>query len=284
MTILVTGARGNIGARLVAGLAAAGHPVLGSARDPRGLALPPGASARELDITAPGDALRGVEAAFLYPAREGVGAFVEAAVAAGVRYVVLLSSPAAFEASEHSGPIGRVHRAAERAVRESGIPATVLYPTWLATNVLRDWAGAIRTSGRVRLAHPDAEFAPVHPGDIAAVAADLLTRETHRALFQIASGPASLRQRDIAHTVGEVLGTPVEVAALSPQEALAARPPHLPEDVFRALTAAEAAAVGVPSLVTNTVARVTGRPARDFRTWARENRDRLLNPEPGPGT
>ncbi|KJE19879.1 hypothetical protein FF36_05822 [Frankia torreyi] len=50
-----------------------------------------------------------------------------------MRYLVLLSSPASSEVGEFDQPIGLVHRAVERAVAESGIAHTVLYPSWLAT-------------------------------------------------------------------------------------------------------------------------------------------------------
>src|SRR5207302_7285447 len=51
MTILVTGARGNIGSRVIARLAEAGHAVRGSARHATGLTLPAGVEAVELDVT-----------------------------------------------------------------------------------------------------------------------------------------------------------------------------------------------------------------------------------------
>lgn len=104
MTILVTGARGSIGSRVITRLDAAGHPVRGSARDLTTLRLPSGVEAVELDLTDPGvagaDALRGVEAVFLYPVIGSVDAFLERAAKAGVRYLVLLSSPASYEVAE----------------------------------------------------------------------------------------------------------------------------------------------------------------------------------------
>ncbi len=55
MTILVAGARGNIGSRVVAKLTEAGHDVRGTTRE-------------QLDITRPNvDALRNVDTMFLYP-------------------------------------------------------------------------------------------------------------------------------------------------------------------------------------------------------------------------
>ncbi|MER7131809.1 NmrA family transcriptional regulator, partial [Streptosporangium saharense] len=57
MTILVTGARGDIGGRLVSLLAEklteGGHRVRGSARDTAALRLPEGAETAELDLVDP---------------------------------------------------------------------------------------------------------------------------------------------------------------------------------------------------------------------------------------
>ncbi|MBL7496564.1 NAD(P)H-binding protein [Frankia sp. CNm7] len=276
MTILVTGARGNIGSRLVAALAEAGHPVRGSARDATTLRLPAGAEPAELDLTDPGpaaaDALRGVDAVFLYPVIGSVDAFLEAAVAAGVRYLVLLSSPSAYEAGEFDRPIGLVHRAVERAVAGSGLKHTVLYPSWLATNAGRDWADQIRASRRVAMAFGDASVTPVHPDDIARVAADLLTRDTHRARMQILTGPRPLRLRDAVATIGDVLGVELPVDDLTRDEALERDQGRMPRPILETLLDVAAASVGQTAPVTNAVERVTGRPAQPFRSWVEAHR------------
>jgi uncharacterized protein YbjT (DUF2867 family) len=259
MTILVTGARGNIGSRVVAKLTSAGHDVRGTTR-------------QELDFTAPNPPpLRDVDTMFLYPTRGKVDDFL--AAAADVRHVVLLSSPAAYEPGEHDRPIGLAHRAMEEALTRSGLSHTVLYPSWLATNTIRDWAAPIRTEGRLGIAHPDAQVSPIHIDDIAEVAADLLTRDRHRGRTVVLTGPESLRLRDIATVLAEVLDRPIPVDALTHEQALATRPPQLPEATFEVLLEVMAAAVDVPAVLNNNVERITGHPARTFREWAQANRD-----------
>jgi uncharacterized protein YbjT (DUF2867 family) len=263
MTILVTGAHGNIGRRVVATLTAAGHDVRGSARN--------GTADVRLDITNPLDAaeaLRDVDTMFLYPTRGNVDDFL--AAARNVRHVVLLSSPAAYEAGEYDRPIGIVHRAMEDAVARAGLSHTVLYPSWLATNAIRDWAPRIREQGRLGIAHPDAHVSPIHPDDIAEVAADLLTRDRHRGRMVVLTGPESLRLRDIVAVLADVLGRPVPVDALTRKEALAQG--GLPPSVLEVLLEVMAAAVDAPALVNNNVERITGHPARPFREWALANR------------
>jgi uncharacterized protein YbjT (DUF2867 family) len=256
MTILVTGARGNIGSRVVAKLTEAGHDVRGSTR-------------QELDITNPTNtALRDVDTLFLYPVRGAVDDFLAAACDAQVRHVVLLSSPASFAPGEHDRPIGLAHRAMEQALERSGLSHTVLYPSWLATNVTRDWTDEIRDRGRLGIAYPDAQVSPIHPDDIAEVAADLLTSERHRGRFVVLTGPESLRLRDIAGIVAEALGRPVPVDTLTRDQAMTRRAPWMPEPVLEVLLDVMAESVDVPATVNNEVARITGHPARTFREWA----------------
>jgi uncharacterized protein YbjT (DUF2867 family) len=206
---------------------------------------------------------------FLYPVRGGsVAPFLGAARKADVQHVVLLSSPAAYEVQEHDRLIGLVHRAVEQAVQDSGLSHTVLYPSWLATNARRDWSEQIRTSGRVGIAHPDAQVNPIHIDDVAEVAADVLTSAEHRSRMLVLTGPESVPQRCLVDVLAEVRGAPIAVDELTREQALDARPEWMPEPVLEALLDVAAAAVGVPATVTNTVERVTGHPSRTFREWA----------------
>jgi uncharacterized protein YbjT (DUF2867 family) len=275
MTVLVTGARGNIGRRVIDKLAEAGHTVRGSARNAATLSLPAGVEPAELDLTNPDNAdkaLRDVDTLFLYPTRGDVGDFLKAARKADVRHIVLLSSPASYEAHEHNRPIGLIHRAVEQSLESSGLSHTVLYPSWLATNAHRDWAEQLHAHGRIGIAHPDAQVNPIHLDDIAEVAADLLTRDAHRARMQVLTGPESLRLRDIVRILGDALGRPIPVDELTRAQALEQRPPWMPEPVLETLLDVAAAAVGVPAPVNNTVERITGHPARTFRDWAHTHR------------
>lgn len=290
MTVLVTGARGNIGRRVVTLLHATGQQVRASARDRGTLTVPDGVETVGLDLTAPAGAdgaadgldgfkstLKGVDAVFLYATRGSAAPFLHAAKEAGVRHVVLLSSPASYEAAEFRGPIGRIHRAAEQAVDESGLDHTILYPSWLATNARRDWGTAIRAGEPVELPYPAAQCAPIHPGDVAEAAVDLLLRDTHRSRMQILTGPESMSLDKAVATVGAVLGRTIPVRAISREDALAGREPWLSAPVLESLLDSAAAAVGRPAPVTNAVERITGRPARSLREWIGENRKDFEN-------
>ncbi|MFG3342919.1 NAD(P)H-binding protein [Glycomyces sp. NPDC048151] len=271
MTILVTGAKGNIGSRLTARLAATGHRVRATARDTAGLDVPEGVATATLDLTDPDPAvLQSVRTAFLYPTFGDITGFLTAAAEAGVEHVVLLSSPAAYDPVEHAGPIGAAHQAIEAAVRDSGLGHTVLYPSWLATNPARDWAEQLR-AGRVAVAHPEWRVNPIHLDDIAEVAADLLVREQFRGRSLILTGPESLSQREVIARIAAARGKPIEVVALTHEEALAARPGWFPEAMFASLLQVAANFGDRPATVNNNVERVTGHPARSFDEWLRGN-------------
>lgn len=275
MTVLVTGARGNIGARVVARLAEAGVAVRAASRDTAALDVPNGVDTVALDLTDPAAAsaaLADVTTVFLYPTFGRIDGFCEVAAKAGVEHVVLLSSPAAYDVVEYEGFIGLAHRAVEAAVEASGLRHTVLYPSWLATNTVRDWSDGIRASGTVAIADPDWPVNPIHINDVAAVATDLLTRDKHRSRRQVITGPESLRLRDIVTELAAAIGRPLAVEELTHRQALARRPEDFPEAAFQALLDVGAHHVGVPALVNNNVERITGRPARPFREWAAGNR------------
>ena len=278
MTVLVTGARGNIGRRVVSRLHAAGHRVRATARDLSTLTVPEGVATVGLDLNAAEGfegfeaAVNDVDAVFLYATRGSAAPFLRAARDAGVRHVVFLSSPAAYEAAEYRGPIGRIHRAAEAAVAESGLDYTILYPSWLATNARRDWGAAIRAGQPVELPYPAAQCVPVHPDDVAEAAVDLLLNDTHRSRMQILTGPESMRLDEAVATIGDVLGRTIPVREISREDALARREPWLAAEILESLLDSAAAAVGRPAPITNTVERITGHSARPLREWVAENR------------
>lgn len=128
MTYLVTGVRGIVGRAVVDQLRAAGKPVRAASSRPADTTVPDSVELVGLDPTDPGSvatALAGIEKVFCYAAAEGIDNFIDAAKAAGIAHVVLLSSIAA---ADGHNPIGARHLAAENPLRASGLPLTVLRP------------------------------------------------------------------------------------------------------------------------------------------------------------
>jgi uncharacterized protein YbjT (DUF2867 family) len=100
MTVLVTGARGDVGAAVLA--------------DPASWPA----------------ALAGVRKVFLYAHPEGAPEFAAAARKAGVEHMVLLSSSTVLHPDAAASQIALRHLAAERALDEAGPDRTFVRPGW----------------------------------------------------------------------------------------------------------------------------------------------------------
>jgi hypothetical protein len=68
-----------------------------------------------------------------------------------------------------------------------------------------------------------------------------------------------------------VIGRPLHLEEMSPDEARREMLTLMPVAVVNMLLDAWAAAIGQPAFVTTTVAEITGAPARTFHEWARDH-------------
>ncbi|WP_439376772.1 NAD(P)H-binding protein [Amycolatopsis lexingtonensis] len=274
MTILVTGARGNVGRAVLEELVAAGQDVRAASRDATTLDVPEGVakvSADLEDASTLDAALAGVSAVFLYTRPQGIEGFVKAAEAAGVEHVVLLSSAATLEPESTHSRIARLHLAVEQALAAAPFASTVLHPGAFAANTL-SWRADI-AEGVVRTAYPDSRIGAIHERDIAAVAARVLIDRSHAGESLALTGPEPISFREQAAVLADVLGRPLPVEELTAEQAaerMAALgwPPEVPPDVLRVW----ARTVREPSPVTDVVREVTGRTPRTFRQWAEDHR------------
>ena len=272
--ILVTGATGNVGRTIVAELVEAERPVRVLSRTPEAHAWP-----AEVDVVAGalGDpralaaALDGVTAVFLFAVPGSGPAFVDAARAAGVRKVVLLSSGAVDdEAADQDGPIAAYHHEIEQALRGSELAWTFLRPSAFAANTLM-WAGQTKAGDVVRGAYAQAAGAPIHEDDIAAVAVKALTEDGHAGQVYELTGPESLTHAEQAALLGAALNRPISFEELPPEVAKQAMASYVPAPILESIFRLWADSVGVPALVTSTVEKLTGRPARTYGEWAADH-------------
>ncbi|MER6567184.1 NAD(P)H-binding protein [Streptomyces sp. NPDC001093] len=266
-TTLVIGATGTTGSRTAARLAAAGHRVKAASRH----ATPvPGAEPVRFDWYEPATheaALDGADRVYLIPPPGDPDPaaimlpLLGQARTAGVHRAVLLSS----SAIPAGGPaVGMVHQALPGLFEQWA----VLRPSWFMQNFTgtHTHALSIREDGTLWTATGSGRVGFVDAEDIAAVAMHALTDEQAPNTDLVLTGPEALGYDDIAAIVTEVTGRPVAHRRLSYKQ-LRDRLAALMPLEFAAMLAGmdRAIAEGAEDRVTDTVQRLTGRPARTFR-------------------
>jgi uncharacterized protein YbjT (DUF2867 family) len=266
--VLVLGGTGTTGRRVVAGLRAHGVPARAATRKPH----EPGQVRFDwTDRATHAGALRGATAVYLVaPIGEAepaalVAPFLADAFDAGVRRVVLLGSSAVTEGTPGLGELPRLVRQAPEW--------TVLRPSWFMQNFTGEHlvAQGMR-DGEIVTATGDARVAFVDAGDIAAVAVRALTDPAPHNTDHVLTGPAALSYAEAAEIVARHTGRPVRHRAVGTAEYTAfLTASGLPAD-FAAVLAAldEDIRRGAEDRVTPDVEQVTGRPARSFETFVRE--------------
>lgn len=284
MTIMITGARGTVGAALLRRLHARGHDVLAASRDPDTLNIPDELPCHRLDLADPApftQALTGVRQLFLYAEPAGIEPLLSAAQHAGVQHVVLLSSSAVTHPSAETDPLAAFHLAVERALAATSLTATVLRPGEFATNAL-SWGRAIRSGQPVAQAYPDAPMAPIHPEDIVDVAELALTSNDLAGQTITLGGPQSLSFREQLDIIAELLGHRIDIHELSREQAYQHMTQHMPEPIAQSLLNYWSAACH-EAVLTNTITPITGGLPRTFRDWAIEHLD-AFTPATPPAT
>jgi uncharacterized protein YbjT (DUF2867 family) len=272
--IVVTGATGNVGRALVERLTTAGRPVRALTRDPRRAGLPEQAEVVRHQLDDPAALFEGATHLFLnlQAAGDTTPALLDAARAAGVRHVVMLSSGIIREGADTSHPIHVRHEKAEQQVRDSGLEWTFLRPNMFATNAFQ-WAPQIRTGDIVRGAHADAAAAPIHEDDIAAVAERALLDGGHQGAAHRLTGPEPVTTAQQITAIGHALGRDLRFTEIQADEVDTELFPHVPPEMLRGLLRGLAASVGTTPEITTTVEKITGTPARTFATWAKDHAD-----------
>ncbi|PAZ17426.1 nucleoside-diphosphate sugar epimerase [Streptomyces sp. SA15] len=268
--ILVTGATGNVGAELVRALAQLGEPVRALSRSGRADEGAPGAEAVAGDLNRPEtvrNALDGVRALFLMSGYGGQREILADARAAGVRRVVMLSGKSAGTGDTGNAVAGYLIDA-ETAVRESGLPWTLLRPTSFMSNALR-LVDQIRKGDAVRVPFPDVYTADIDPYDIAQVALTALLSDAYAGRALELTGPEALLPADRVRVLGEVLGRKLHAVGLTHEEARIELEAGMPKPYVDAFFSFFVDGTLDESVVLPTVQEVTGRAPRTFAEWAR---------------
>ena len=279
MTLLITGATGDVGMRVVRQLAAQGiRPRIFVRSAQKAQAL----FGRDAEICV-GDledpetlrrAMQGVQTLFLVnvgpeiPQRDQAAATV--AAQEGVARIVKLSSLDV----EHGLAIGAWHEKGEAAIRASGVAFTFIRPTGFMTNLLA-WAHSIKTEGIVRSSTGNGGRPFIHSADIASVSVAAVVDPAYMGRILTLTGPQTLTFGDATRIIGDAIGRTLIYQPISDQEAgeRYARVSGSPEETAAHVALWRAIREGRLAATTHEVEQILGRKPIALEEWAFENAD-----------
>jgi uncharacterized protein YbjT (DUF2867 family) len=275
--ILVIGGRSKVGAALIGELLGRGEQVraLVRAGEPAGHR----ATAAEVvtgDLADEGSlvtAMAGVEKVFLLssPHPDAVGWHRNAIDAARRTQVQLLVRSSILGADRESpAEFISAHTTCDRYLEDSGLPYVIVRPNLFLQNIPESTIPAIDASGTFYADAGEARISMVDTRDVAAVAALALTEPGYAGAHFDVTGPEALSYTDVAAKLTSVLGRRISYVGASDdavRQALlgaglttwfAGALVGLYQDYRRSGTG------GYAAQVTETVQRLTGRPARSL--------------------
>jgi len=273
MTIVITGASGNVGRPLVAELAAAGAPVRAVTRTPKTTRFPRGVEV----VGSVADALPGASAVFLNSRAlaEDLPGVVTKCVDAGVTKLVALSAINADDdfSRQPSRFRGDRNKEVESLAIDSGLAWVSLRPSVFTTNFAGMWSAQIRAGDVVTGPYAEASSAPIVESDISAVAAHALLTDERVGQQIPLTGPQTFTNAELVEVIGTVLGRPLRYQEAPPdvirQRFIGLGFPAAFADAYVAMLAET---LDKPALVTFDVEKIVGRPALTFAHWVSQHR------------
>ena len=290
--ILVTGATGLNGSELVRRLSARGVRVRGLVRDTAkagALAALPNVEIVTGDMALPetlSEALQGVERAMLISSSAPVmldvqSNFIEAARKAGVKHVVKLSGIM----PERDSPFrfARMHGEIERRLEESGMAFTHLRAGEFFPVYFRQVRNIV-AKGALMLPMEDARIASIDIGDIAEVAATILTSPGHEGKIYPLTGPEALSMAEVAEKLSAATGKPIRYVNVAPEEAknanlAAGMPPYMADALFELFAERRR---GKESQVSAVIPTIFGWQPTRFDEFAARNAAIFRGEQPAP--
>ena len=222
-----------------------------------------------------GRALEGAERAFLVsPMEPGLNVleknFIDRCKTAGVKHVIKL-----YGCVEHGDdPLNSLHLDAISHLKESGLDWTLVSPNTVMESNIYPHALSIVEEGKIYASTGDGRCGFVAVKDCAQVAAHVLTTPGHHGEDYQVTGPEAVSFTELAEIFSRVLGRKIEYVDIPEQTML--------QILCSTGLTPEQAEMGVlchyrvfkqqkASLVTDTVARLLGRPAISVEEFVREN-------------
>jgi uncharacterized protein YbjT (DUF2867 family) len=275
-TVLVTGATGNTGSGLVPALRNAGVSVRAFVRD-ESKAQPlkdVGAEIVVGDLDQPetiGPAVEGVEKIYLLtwngPTQaQQVKNVIGVAKQAGNPHIVRHS----MWGSEKSRIVQQGNET-EETVRSSGLPWTLLKPTFFMQNTMMA-AQTIQSDGVIYWDTGDGKLGMIDVRDIVDVATAVLTGSGHEGKSYILTGPEAISFHDVAARFSKVLDKEVNYVNVPHEAAFDSMVSMgVPEWIAKGYgELMDGFSEGFANSTTDNVATLSGHPARSFEQFARD--------------
>lgn len=279
--IVVTGATGNVGSPVVAGLIEKGYAPRVVVRKREHNAAWENAGIKQVeadlnDVEALTKAFDGADKVFsLSPFVENIAELgkttVDAAKRAGVKHIVRSSALGASLDSPIT--LGRLHGAVEKTIEDSGLDFTFVQPASFFQNYL-GYADTIKKNNVFYAPLGEGKISLIDVRDIAAVAVAALTETGHTGEKYAVTGGESLSCEDIAATLSQITGRPINYVDVpedkAEQQMLDSKMPKWMVKMIMELNGISKA--GYVAAVLPTVEQLTGRKPITFRQFAEENK------------
>jgi len=227
--IAVVGATGNTGRAVVKELKKLGQDPICVVRnaDKAREVLGPDAKTAVAELTdraALEKALQGVASVFVVTGHnpqmvEQQNNVLDAALQAGVKYLVRVGGGRAVALADSPSVVGRSHFAIEERLRQSGIKWVILRPGLFMQNVLGQ-AASIKNDGKIVMAYPkDLPVALIDVRDTGAVGARILIDPAPHAGKVYEFTGATTNYGDFTDVFSDVLGRKITYVSVTPEQA-----------------------------------------------------------------
>lgn len=264
MTIAISAATGQLGRLAIAALKARGAKPVALARDPS-KAADLGVEARAFDYTKPDPAaLKGVQTLVLISSNDfndRAGQHrnaIAAAKAAGVKRVIYTSI---LKGDQNPMILAQDHIATEAAIRDAGIPATILRNGWYTENYTGSLAAALQHGAIIGAAGTGRVNSAARKDYAEAIAVTALDDAHGGKTYELA-GDTAHTGADFAAAVAKAAGKPVAYVPMSQADyAKALTGFGLPDGFAQILADCDArAGEGALADDSHTLSRLIGRP------------------------
>lgn len=279
--ILITASTGQLGRLVIANLLklVPASSIIAGARNPdsaKDLAEL-GVTVRRLDYDVPETitaALEGVERVLLISGNDMANRTTQhrrVIAAAKQASVELLAYTSILNASSSPLILAADHKDAEQALRDSGVPFTLLRNGWYHENYLNDLAGTIERGVMIGAA-ADGRVSSASREDFAAAAAAVLAGDGHENKTYELAGDAALTGAELAAAISEVSGKTVEYKNMAPNEYAAVLESVGVPGGFAAVLADSDAGIAKGHLESSSkdLSRLIGRPTTPFADSVRQ--------------